>query len=41
MQLDRGAGYDVEELWSHAKVGIDDVVEVPGKDVKVFRFKKI
>lgn len=39
--LDREADYDVEELWSHSRVDAGAAFVVPGKDVKVFRFRKI
>jgi alpha-galactosidase len=39
--LDGAKTYTVEELWSHKKVGIDDVQTIPSKDVKVFRIKAV
>ena len=33
--------YDIEELWSHQKVTLEDSISIPEKDVKVFRIRII
>lgn len=41
LQLSPEAHYDIEELWSHQKVTLEDSISILEKDVKVFRIKII
>ena len=41
LQLSPDAHYDIEELWSHQKVTLEDSISISEKDVKVFRIRII
>ena len=41
LQLSPATHYDIEELWSHQKVTLEDSISILEKDVKIFRIKII